>query len=66
MFITMMYVILAILTTASFTLWSLKATQRLFIKLNEKIIYAKMAFFDKTPAGRIVNRVSNDVYNLDD
>jgi ABC-type multidrug transport system fused ATPase/permease subunit len=29
-------------------------------------MYAKMAFFDKTPAGRIVNRVSNDVYYLDD
>ena len=27
---------------------------------------AKMAFFDQTPAGRIVNRVSNDVYNVDD
>ena len=25
-----------------------------------------MAFFDKTPAGRIVNRVSNDAYNADD
>ena len=29
-------------------------------------MFAKMVFFDKTPAGRIVNRVSNDVYNVDD
>ena len=25
-----------------------------------------MAFFDKTPAGQIVNRISNDVYGIDD
>ncbi len=25
-----------------------------------------MAFFDKIPAGRIINRVSNDIYNVDD
>jgi ABC-type multidrug transport system fused ATPase/permease subunit len=29
-------------------------------------MFAKMAFFDITPAGRIINRVSNDVYNVDD
>jgi hypothetical protein len=29
-------------------------------------MFAKMEFFDKTPAGRIINRVSNDVYTVDD
>eukprot|EP01016_Furgasonia_blochmanni_P040985 TRINITY_DN5274_c0_g1_i15.p1 TRINITY_DN5274_c0_g1~~TRINITY_DN5274_c0_g1_i15.p1 ORF type:complete len:561 (+),score=74.00 TRINITY_DN5274_c0_g1_i15:325-2007(+) len=45
---------------------ALMASRSMFSKLNDKIVYAKMKFFDKTPVGRIVNRISKDVLSVDD
>ncbi|CAK4166010.1 unnamed protein product [Aphanomyces euteiches] len=44
----------------------LKGSSRLFQALITRILRAPMSFFDTTPLGRIVNRLSKDVYTLDE
>ncbi|XP_028758272.1 ABC transporter C family member 5 isoform X2 [Neltuma alba] len=47
--------------------FGLAAAQKLFIKMLRSVFHAPMSFFDSTPAGRILNRVSIDqsVVDLD-
>ncbi|XP_048337582.2 ABC transporter C family member 5 isoform X2 [Ziziphus jujuba] len=47
--------------------FGLAATQKLFLKMLRSVFRAPMSFFDSTPAGRILNRVSIDqsVVDLD-
>ncbi|KAH7443058.1 hypothetical protein KP509_02G017300 [Ceratopteris richardii] len=49
------------------SVFGLKAAQKLFLTMNESIFSAPMSFFDSTPTGRILNRVSSDqsVVDLD-
>ncbi|CAH8563643.1 unnamed protein product [Schistosoma turkestanicum] len=44
---------------------SLRASSLLHEQLLSKILHAPASFFDHTPLGRILNRFSNDVDNLD-
>jgi len=41
-----------------FTYWGLKTSQSFFIGLLQSILHAPMSFFDTTPSGRILSRVS--------
>lgn len=41
-----------------FTYWGLKTSQSFFIGLLRSILHAPMSFFDTTPSGRILSRVS--------
>ncbi|DAZ98872.1 TPA: hypothetical protein N0F65_002597 [Lagenidium giganteum] len=43
-----------------------RASQYLFQRLLTAIVRSPMAFFDTTPLGRIVNRLSSDVYMVDE
>ncbi|RDW35808.1 P-loop containing nucleoside triphosphate hydrolase protein [Yarrowia lipolytica] len=43
----------------------LRASRKLFNELMQKVVYAKLRFFDSTPIGRIMNRFSKDVEALD-
>uniref|UniRef100_M4B260 Uncharacterized protein n=1 Tax=Hyaloperonospora arabidopsidis (strain Emoy2) TaxID=559515 RepID=M4B260_HYAAE len=47
-------------------LGSLHASRLLFDKLFNRILRAPTSFFDTTPLGRIVNRLSKDIYTLDE
>jgi ABC-type multidrug transport system fused ATPase/permease subunit len=41
------------------------ASKRLHAKLVESVIYSPIRFFDTTPIGRVINRLSNDVRSID-
>ncbi len=43
----------------------LKASKILHERLLERMLHAPMYFFDTTPIGRILNRFSKDIYNVD-
>ena len=44
---------------------SLKASRRIHTQLLDRILEAKVRFFDTTPVGRIVNRFSSDLESID-
>ncbi|OCF40975.1 ATP-binding cassette transporter [Kwoniella heveanensis CBS 569] len=44
---------------------ALTASQGLYSKLVRRILGAKMRFFDSTPSGRIMNRLSKDMSSID-
>eukprot|EP01017_Pseudomicrothorax_dubius_P005233 TRINITY_DN11272_c0_g1_i2.p1 TRINITY_DN11272_c0_g1~~TRINITY_DN11272_c0_g1_i2.p1 ORF type:complete len:315 (-),score=27.39 TRINITY_DN11272_c0_g1_i2:92-1036(-) len=44
----------------------LRALKGIFSDFNLKVIYSKMAFFDREPVGRIVNRYSEDMFIADE
>ncbi|ETW02817.1 hypothetical protein H310_05302 [Aphanomyces invadans] len=44
----------------------LAASNKMFRDLTGRILRAPMSFFDTTPLGRIVNRMSKDVYTIDE
>ncbi|WWC71269.1 uncharacterized protein I206_105222 [Kwoniella pini CBS 10737] len=44
---------------------ALTASQELYGKLVRRILGAKMRFFDSTPSGRIMNRLSKDMSSID-
>lgn len=53
------------LATLSLFLGSLSAARFLHNDLLRKVMRAPMAWFDVTPAGRIINRISHDVSEID-
>ncbi len=46
-------------------MYSLLGAKNMFDRLNKIIIYSNMNFFDSNPTGRIINRLSSDVSNVD-
>lgn len=46
-------------------LFCLKASRRIHEKLLHSVIKAKMHFFHTNPSGRIINRFSKDLYDVD-
>ncbi|KAF5176046.1 ABC transporter ATP-binding protein/permease VMR1, partial [Thalictrum thalictroides] len=62
-------VINSLLTLArafSFAYGGLRAAVQVHSKLLDKLINAPVQFFDQTPTGRILNRLSSDLYMIDD
>ncbi|KAL6861150.1 hypothetical protein ACP4OV_016850 [Aristida adscensionis] len=50
----------------SFAFGGLRAAIRIHASLLENIIGAPVSFFDQNPSGRILNRLSSDLYTVDD
>ncbi|TKY48012.1 ABC transporter C family member 13 [Spatholobus suberectus] len=50
----------------SFAFGGLQAATKVHNKLLNKLINAPVQFFDRTPGGRILNRLSSDLYTIDD
>ncbi|KAK7303787.1 hypothetical protein RJT34_14704 [Clitoria ternatea] len=48
-----------------FTYWGLKTSQSFFIGMLQSVLHAPMSFFDTTPSGRILSRVSTDILWVD-
>lgn len=44
---------------------SLRASSRLYKRMLTKLLGAKLRFFDSTPSGRIMNRLSKDIASID-
>lgn len=47
-----------------FTYWGLKTSQSFFIGMLHSILHAPMSFFDTTPSGRILSRVSFIIHSI--
>ncbi|KAI4355833.1 hypothetical protein L6164_004569 [Bauhinia variegata] len=57
---------LTLMRAFSFAFGGLQAATKLHNKLLSNLIKAPVRFFDQTPAGRILNRFSSDLYTIDD
>ncbi|OAY37002.1 hypothetical protein MANES_11G066800v8 [Manihot esculenta] len=57
---------LTLVRAFSFAFGGLRAAIQVHNTLLNKIIDAPVQFFDQTPAGRILNRFSSDLYTIDD
>ncbi|XP_077978183.1 ATP-binding cassette sub-family C member 9-like [Glandiceps talaboti] len=59
------YVLIAIIATTCQIIFFIFAAKRLHISLLRNIVHAPMRFFDTTPIGRVLNRLSNDTQIID-
>ncbi|KAL4463783.1 hypothetical protein ABPG72_012401 [Tetrahymena utriculariae] len=48
-----------------YCLCALLSSKKIFSKLNSSIIFSKMKFFDENSPGRIINRISDDIFTID-
>ncbi|KAL9250967.1 ABC transporter C family member 13-like protein [Drosera capensis] len=58
--------ILTLVRSFSFAFGGLQAAVRVHNTLLHKLVDASVQFFDRTPRGRILNRLSSDLYTIDD
>ena len=64
-YLTVAITLLAIMRSALFAHGALRAARRIHDATFEKVMAATYTFFSTTPAGQIINRLSNDVYCID-
>ncbi|XP_068455489.1 ATP-binding cassette sub-family C member 12 [Clinocottus analis] len=57
--------LLALIKCFSYTWVTLKASNKLHDTMFKKVFYSPMSFFDTTPTGRIISRVSKDQEEVD-
>lgn len=57
---------LTLVRAFSFAFGGLRAAVKVHNTLLHKLVSAPVQFFDQTPAGRILNRLSSDLYTIDD
>ncbi|KAF8393024.1 hypothetical protein HHK36_021265 [Tetracentron sinense] len=58
--------LLTLVRAFSFAFGGLRAAIQVHNKLLNKLVNAPVHFFDQTPSGRILNRLSSDLYTIDD
>ncbi|EAR98273.2 ABC transporter C family protein (macronuclear) [Tetrahymena thermophila SB210] len=65
-FLTIVQLIFTLVSQTFFVITSLLSSQRIFNRLNNAIMFSKSVFFDKTPVGHIITRLSSDMNTVDD
>lgn len=60
------FIIVIAIEIITIVLGSLRASQRLHRKMMESLAYAKWRWYDTTPNGRITNRFTNDMTEVDE
>ncbi|XP_057540622.1 ABC transporter C family member 13 isoform X4 [Amaranthus tricolor] len=58
--------VLTLVRAFSFAFGGLRAATRIHDSLLFKLVHSPVLFFDRTPRGRIINRLSSDLYTIDD
>ncbi|KAF9613747.1 hypothetical protein IFM89_010477 [Coptis chinensis] len=58
--------LLTLIRAFSFAYGGLRAAVHVHTELLDKLVSAPIRFFDETPSGRILNRLSSDLYTIDD
>ena len=64
--IVMLSLLLTLASSFCFYLATLKASENLHERMTKAVIQAPVLFFDTNPVGRILNRFSKDIGNMDD
>lgn len=59
-------IIFTIVACLEFVRHCMKASTKLHNKMFDKIVYSPMKFFNDNPSGRILNRFSRDIGNVDE
>ena len=60
------YIVMLIFMSIMYFLWVTSSAQNLFVWLTQKVLYSKMAFFDKNTFGRIISRFASDIAVVND
>ncbi|CAJ1963398.1 unnamed protein product [Sphenostylis stenocarpa] len=63
--IAVLVIVVVMTRSLLFTYWGLKTSQSFFGGMLQSILHAPMSFFDTTPSGRILSRVSTDILWVD-
>ncbi|SNX85131.1 probable YBT1 - Vacuolar, ABC protein transporting bile acids [Melanopsichium pennsylvanicum] len=63
--ISLSFMVMAVLRDGYEFFISLRASRRIYRRLTDAILNARPQFFDRTPVGRIMNRLSKDVETVD-
>ncbi len=63
--ISLGFMIMAVLRDGYEFFISLRASRRIYRRLTDAILNARPQFFDRTPVGRIMNRLSKDIETID-
>ncbi|XP_057248104.1 ABC transporter C family member 13 isoform X2 [Beta vulgaris subsp. vulgaris] len=58
--------VLTLMRAFSFAFGGLRAAVRVHDSLLNRLVHSPVLFFDRTPRGRIINRLSSDLYTIDD
>ncbi|XP_021717121.1 ABC transporter C family member 13-like isoform X2 [Chenopodium quinoa] len=58
--------VLTLVRAFSFAFGGLRAAMRVHDSLLNNLVNSPVLFFDRTPRGRIINRLSSDLYTIDD
>ena len=65
LFSTLFQAVFILLAVIVITIGTLRSSVKLHKELLERILSSTMAFFDTTPVGRIINRFSKDMDEID-
>lgn len=63
--IVLVYLLFILIRSLTFVRFGVNASKNLYERLNQNVLKLPMSFFWKTPLGTIVNRLSQDTFNLD-